>query len=724
MPKTTTRKTKKLKSIPAVDAPEMERQLLACCLDLLANQSEKVAEVLRPLPPEAFTVDCAAGIAAAILAECDDQESPSVSGVMLRARSVVEAEGVEWFGCQTKLELDRAVTDGSVVGASAGAVADWMLRAANDVKVAWGKRVECLKAADTLREHGVLLPTTTNQPTKTGIIAPKRSTGRGVIVIDQLHMDETVEAAVAVLARDYFVSGGALAVIDPGGPGTMSTADLMICHVSKERLMLHLAKRTRCQEIHQSDSGESKIVDVPVPGWLSQMIHGMQRWPGIPPLEGIARGPFLRPDGTIGGTTKGHDAATGLWVETDGEWPGIVMEPTQADAEAARDTLLDLLREFKFADADVAKSVWLSSLLTVIGRPAFVGPAPVFCIDAPTPGSGKGLLSRLVGLIAIGREPSMSGMPTKNDSMEKVLTSFHAARAQLAIFDNVTTPVGGAALDRQATATEWSDRLLGGNRIGEWTNRLTLLINGNNLQIGSDMARRVLHVRLSPEVDQPEELKFERADLAGYTLEHRRKLTAAALTILRRQVVVGDNGPRPAPMASFEGWSRLVQRAVVGCGLPDPLASREAVRGKDAGTAARREFVEALSAWDPRFENSARWLWEKLHDKSAAGNFMLLDDADERLRTAADELVSMMASKGESPAQTLSKAFTSMDGRLFGGLRLTKGGGRTKTGVAWRLEGARPEAAVDPEMAVYDNGPGDDQADIQAHDEPIWADRR
>jgi hypothetical protein len=692
---TTKRKTKKIAVAHVVNAPEMERQLLGCCLHLLERHHEKVVEVLRPIPAEAFSVDGAAEFAVAMLAECDDQASPSVGGVFLRARSAIEAEGVEWFGCHTKVEIDRAAIDTSIVGASDGGLMDWMLRAANDVVKANAQRVKLLEADEVYRQCGLPTPAVLMQPGKKSPATPNGSTDRSAIVVNQMRMDETVDAAVSVLAKDYFVSGGALAVIDPGGAGTTSAADLMICHVSKERLMLHLAKNIRCQEYREDADGNVKQVDVAVPPWLAQIVHGMQRWPGVPPLSGIARGPFLRPDGTIGGTTKGHDAATGLWVETDGEWPGIVMEPTQADAEAARDTLMDLLREFRFADADVAKAVWLSALLTIIGRPAFLGPAPVFCIDAPTPGSGKGLLSRLISLVATGREPSMSGMPAKNNEMEKVLTSFHAARAQLAIFDNVTTPVGGAALDRQATATEWSDRLLGGNRIGEWTNHLTLLVNGNNLTIASDMARRVLHMRLSPEVERPEELTFERGDLAGYVMQNRRKLVAAALTILRRQVVAGDDGARPAPMASFEGWSGLVQRAVVGCGLPDPLASREAVRGKDAGTAARREFLEALAAWDSRFENSARWLWEELHGKSAAGNFLAMDDAAERLRTASDELVGMVAVKGETPPQTLSKVFGSMDGRLFGALRLTRGGGRTKTGACWKLDGAQPDGVAD-----------------------------
>jgi len=683
------KKTKKSRGVTILEVPSYERQLVGCAIHLLGPMAEKVRDVWHELPEGAFMSDGAAELAAMIADELQ-ADIPSPGGVGSRLQSSAQAAGVLLDDYAPALFARSAATEIAGAAGSEVMLSDWLLKSAIEVAKAAQRRIDFDDLARKAAENGLTLVGPERKPNAGPNLIPALRDGRKQVMLEPGRQGDTISTCVELVAKQFFVFDGALAAIDRGGAGTASAADLTIVKVTKERLANYLDDQAVFVERRINEDNNPVNTSVNIPQWIPQRLWGMQLWPGVRPLAGIARGPFLRPDGTIGGTTKGHDGPTGLWVETDGEWAGIVMEPTQADAEAARDTLMDLLREFRFSDADVAKSVWLSAVLTVIGRQAFTGPAPVFCIDAPTPGSGKGLLSRLVALIATGREPAMSGLPAKNSEMEKVLTSFHAARAPLALFDNVTTPVGGAALDRQATATDWSDRLLGGNRIGEWPNQLTILVNGNNLVIASDMARRVLHVRLSPEVERPEELTFERGDLAGYVLANRRRLVAAALTILRCQVIAGDAGPRPAPMASFEGWSVLVQRAVVGCGLPDPLASREAVRGKDEGTSARREFIEALAVWDAGFENSARWLWERLHRKDGAGDFVETDDASERLRTAMDELIGLMGGQRKSEAQSLSKVFTSLDGRLFGTLRLTRGSGRNMTGALWRLEGAKP----------------------------------
>ena len=699
---------------PVTVAEDDEVSVLGCALHLFSDHPVKVADVLRWFPKRAFTRDGADELAAAIAETCGD-ELPRMEGIIRRLQAAADRDGAPYDGSATKLLLVEAITKYSGDRkASDAALEAEMADAAKVVLGAMGARVELENAIAVAERHPAAFSAhIAGAPDAPAMMA--RSLRRGVpqLVLKDDRRDEVHDKCLGLLSRDYFVFGGGLATIDRGGVGALSCDDLVISKATKERVAVYLSREAVFTQYRKSRSGKRALTPVAIPGWIPQWATNCGHWPGVRPLAGIVRGPFLRADGTVGGTIKGHDEPTGLWVETDGEWPGIIMEPSQAEANAARDTLMDLLREFRFADADVAKSVWLSAVLTVIGRPAFSGPSPVFCIDAPTPGSGKGLLSRLVALIATGREPAMAGLPTQDAELAKLLTSLHAERAALACFDNVTTPVGGAVMDRQATAWEWADRLLKTNTAAKFPNHLTILVNGNNLVIASDMARRVLHMRLSPEVERPEELTFERGDLAGYVLENRRRLVAAALTILRRQVIVGDAAPQPAPMASFEGWSRLVQRAVIGCGLPDPLASREVIRGKDEGTAARREFVEALAAWSPRFENSARWLWERLHKKDGNGEFVDTDDASERLRTAMEELVGLAGSHRKSEAQSLSKAFTSMDGRLFGSLRLTKGGGRTKTGACWRLDRTQPDDAglVEPAAVIVEDYQGDDLDD-------------
>ena len=701
------RKTKKLSGVPAIEATEFEKQLLGCAFFLVEVCPEKVADVFQGMRAGALTVDGGTALAAAIAGECEI-DSPSRAGVVHRLSTAAATAGRTHDDDPAIVLATVVANDSSCVNAGTGLLEQWMHRAANEVGAAATQRDELDGALSVMAKHGVSV--SGSQRSIVGVAAklnPSMKRGVPQVMLEPDRRDETVSRCSELLARDFYVFDGAIAAVDRGGPGTSSADDLSIVKVTRERMAAYFSREAVFTEKRRDENGQPITVTVPVPSWIPQWLWGLQVWEHVRPLTGIARGPFLRPDGTIGGTARGYDAATGMLVETDGEWAGIIMEPTQADAEAARDTLLDVIREFSFESPDVARSVWMAALLTVIGRQAFAGPSPMFVINAPTAGSGKGLLSRLISWIANGREPAMTGLPASNAEQMKLVMSLLVERAGLVVFDNVTIPIGGETLDRATTASVFSGRLLGGNQHAKYLNTLTMIANGNNLAVGSDMARRVLHLRLLPEAERPEERVFERGDLVGYVEQNRRKLVAAALTILRRQVITGGPSAAPPVMASFEGWSRMIQQAVVGCGMRDPLASREAVRSRDEGTAARREFIEALAAWDAGFENSARWLWERLHKKDMAGEFVEADDASERLRTAVDDLVGLTGGRGKSEAQSLSKVFTSLDGRLFGSCKLVRGSGRNMTGVVWRLDGARSsgggvDRSVQPAPAADD----------------------
>jgi putative DNA primase/helicase len=67
----------------------------------------------------------------------------------------------------------------------------------------------------------------------------------------------------------------------------------------------------------------------------------------FPTVTGVISVPTLRPDGSI--LQKcGYDVVTGLWLEPDAnvQLPAIPDDPSEAEARAALNTLLDLLKEF------------------------------------------------------------------------------------------------------------------------------------------------------------------------------------------------------------------------------------------------------------------------------------------------------------------------------------------------------------------------------------------
>jgi hypothetical protein len=68
------------------------------------------------------------------------------------------------------------------------------------------------------------------------------------------------------------------------------------------------------------------------------------------------------------------------------------------DAAAALERIKDVLDDFPFVD-DSAKSVAIAAILTTVVRRSLPS-APMFIFDAPSPRSGKTLLTRVVARAA------------------------------------------------------------------------------------------------------------------------------------------------------------------------------------------------------------------------------------------------------------------------------------------------------------------------------------
>jgi hypothetical protein len=118
-------------------------------------------------------------------------------------------------------------------------------------------------------------------------------------------------------------------------------------------------------------------------------------------LSSVVTTPFLRPDGSIC-DRPGYDSTTGALYKPDPatNFPPIPLEPSKADASAARDELKQLIREFPFvAGADM--SVALSAILTALDRHA-MPTAPLHAFSSPVPRTGKSLL---VDVVALNRPP-------------------------------------------------------------------------------------------------------------------------------------------------------------------------------------------------------------------------------------------------------------------------------------------------------------------------------
>ncbi|MBI5725044.1 MAG: hypothetical protein HZA50_13870 [Planctomycetes bacterium] len=333
--------------------------------------------------------------------------------------------------------------------------------------------------------------------------------------------------------------------------------------------------------------------------WLVSAIEARAEWPGIRHLSGVSDSPVLRADGSVW-QDPGYDGQTGVLFESEGVFPTVHHEVNIDDAVAALDDLMEVVCDFRF-EAQEHRAAWLAALLTPLGRFAFMGPSPLFLIDANIRGAGKGLLAQVIGRILLGREMPVSSYAHDPDEMRKRITAIAIAGDRMVLMDNLEGAFGNDALDRALTSTRWKDRILGRSEEIDLPLLPVWYATGNNVAVAADTARRVIHIRLDVMDEKPEERTgFRHPDLLGWIGANRGRLLSSAMTILSAYCGSGRPAQGLKPFGSFEGWSDLVRQAVVWVGLPDPCLTRiRLAETSDTSTDALGQLLTAWKEYDP-----------------------------------------------------------------------------------------------------------------------------
>lgn len=222
-------------------------------------------------------------------------------------------------------------------------------------------------------------------------------------------------------------------------------------------------------------------------------------------------------------------------------------------------------------------------ILSMIGRSSIVGCVPLFAITANITRAGKGKLFQLASLIAMGRDTAITTFPRKEDELAKVITSVAIEGTPVVVFDNMTSRVGGDALDAVLTSRTWKARVLSKSETtGELPMRTVWCATGNNLQFGSDMAGRVIPIRLQSPLENPEERTgFRHSDIETWTNFNRSRLSVAALTILRAYFVAERPFQPGGAFGGFDEWSQVVRGALMWACQVDPMATRSTAKEND-----------------------------------------------------------------------------------------------------------------------------------------------
>jgi len=438
----------------------------------------------------------------------------------------------------------------------------------------------------------------------------------------------------------------------------------------------------RCIDFFRFKKDELVPCDVPVK--LMRRVQSIITRGDFPPLLGTVETPTLRGDGSLL-DEPGYDQTSGLYYDPGRtQFPQIETRPSRQQAMEGLAKLRGILADFPFNDTDddqdgLSEAVALAMFLTAVVRRS-LPTAPMFGIDAYEAQSGKTLLAQIAAIMATGRKAAERPWSASEEERRKALGAALEAGDAVILFDNVVTPLEGAAFAGAITESTFKDRRLGSNsgkdQIVAPTNAL-LLATGNHLTAKGDMAEgRALVTRIVPDRELAER-EYQHRDLARYVMEQRPELVAAALTVLRG-FLVSPLEDRPPPTGfRHREWGDLIAASLVWLGLPDPCLAMGRTQAADPEREAQCDVIRA---------------WAKRYGEEFVTTKQLIDlpELAEALAGLAGVDTHKLELKGAAAA------LRNMVGLLRLGYKVHRVKGHARHASRWRLENIDGEVDQEP----------------------------
>jgi hypothetical protein len=254
----------------------------------------------------------------------------------------------------------------------------------------------------------------------------------------------------------------------------------------------------------------------------------------------------------------------------------------------------DWFGQFDFGDDGRSKAVLIAFMVSEFVR--YLMPLDVLrpiCINqCNAPGGGKTIgLQMSMGPVH-GLASVMSYPGNKEELEKKVAASFEGGK-RLLIFDNVEGYCNSDVICQVVTSPKWGKRTLGILSNTEYDHASQVMISGNNIRIGADLARRSLICDLRQTAERPE-LRVVKNPFCGTMLESNRPKLLAALWSLTANWINEGKPDGKTILGSFVDWSKIVGGIVIAAGFADPCQV-VSVADIDADGNDARTLVTALA---------------------------------------------------------------------------------------------------------------------------------
>ncbi len=514
-------------------------------------------------------------------------------------------------------------------------------------------------------------------------IEPSMARMKPTIRVIPGEMNRVVDAAERELAQlqRYYQRGGLIVTVvtDPG------TRETRVMDIGQQALVRALASTATWERF---DARSRNWLGTDPPARHAAVLFDSCSYPHLPLLNGLARQPYLRPDGSLM-NVAGYDQASGMFGAFDAREFNVPEAATRQQAEAALELLKNLLAEFSFFDdSDLAAT--LAAMLTAAVRPSLPH-APMFHIRAHSVGSGKSYLCELITAFVTPQRGTPTTFPSDDEECRKMLLAGLLRAPAVIEFDNLTGDLlAHKSLCTVLSSEFMSGRILGVSKTTTVSTRVLFLSSGNNVGPVQDMTRRCLTIRLDPGCETPAARNFMRPDLVRDVLSERGLYVSAALTIVRAWITANRPKTTCKSLAGYADWSELCRQPLLWLGCADPAVSVFEAMSDDPD---RGTLDRLLTSWQRVFGKTPAMVRDAVKQASVFKEEH--QELGEILREIAGE-------RGEINRRKLGWWIRRNSGRIVNGRRFVRASGN-RSAEAWQIEVVE---SVSPVLSVSDSQGG------------------
>jgi putative DNA primase/helicase len=226
----------------------------------------------------------------------------------------------------------------------------------------------------------------------------------------------------------------------------------------------------------------------------------------------------------------------------------------------------------------------------------------------------------------------------------------------------------------------YEGRILGVSKVVRLSTRSLFLFSGNNVDVLADMARRIVTIKLDPQVEVPAAREFDGEPLE-LARSNRGAYIADVLTLVRAYQRQGVPDETLKRTNGYLHWSGLCREPLVWLGLPDPCAAMFEQLQHDP---YREQLEFVLNSWYGEFGTSAHMVRDVIKAAESSKN----KDLEEALLTV---------SPGKSDTidrKHLGWWLKKNSGKQIDGKRFVRDTSRKRNAQYWRVELVTPPAGM------------------------------